>query len=205
MLLRKLVLGVYMSNCYIVVCEDTQKAVIIDPGSDFKKIKSELDKVKIDLQFILLTHGHGDHIGAVPEMIKEYGLPVFIHEDEKRILTNANRNLSSQIYKNGIEIEPNRLLKDKEIIDVGNLKFEIIHTPGHTPGSISIKVGNVIFSGDTLFNHSIGRTDLPGGSYEQIISSIKNRLMSYPDETMVYPGHNSPTKVGIERNGNPFL
>ncbi|MCT4631817.1 MAG: MBL fold metallo-hydrolase [Firmicutes bacterium] len=205
MLLRKLVLGMYMTNCYIIVCEETKKAVIIDPGSEYNRIKAELDKVNIDLQFILLTHGHGDHIGAVPQLMEEYELPVYIHEQEKKILNNSNRNLTRQIYKNGIEIEPNRLLKDGEVLSVGSMNLEIIHTPGHTPGSISVKVGNIVFTGDTLFNHSIGRTDLPGGSYDTIINSIKEKLMILPDDTTAYPGHNTPTKIGVERNGNPFL
>lgn len=194
-----------MSNCYIIGCEETKEAAIVDPGADYDKIEAEIDKLGLTPKFVILTHAHGDHIGALEEVIKNYKTLVFIHEKEADMLRNASQNLSTVIFRKEISVEPNRLLNEGDIIKLGNMDLEIIHTPGHTPGGISIKVDNILLTGDTLFNGSIGRTDFPGGSYDEIIDSIKSKLFKYNDETLVYPGHNSPTTIGTEKRINPFV
>lgn len=205
MILEKITVGSYMSNCYIVGCEETKEAAVIDPGADFKKIDETIEELNVKIKFVILTHAHGDHIGALNEVIKKYNVPVYVHEDEVDMLQDANKNLSRMMFRKEIKVEPQKLLKDGEIIELGNLEMEIIHTPGHTKGSISIKVENIILTGDTLFNGSIGRTDFLGGSFEDIISSIKTKIFKYDDEVIVYPGHNSPTTIGNERKTNPFV
>ncbi len=205
MILEKITVGSYMSNCYIVGCEETKEAAVIDPGADFKKIYETIEELNVKIKFVILTHAHGDHIGALNEVIKKYNVPVYVHEDEVDMLQDANKNLSRMMFRKEIKVEPQKLLKDGEIIELGNLEMEIIHTPGHTKGSISIKVENIILTGDTLFNGSIGRTDFLGGSFEDIISSIKTKIFKYDDEVIVYPGHNSPTTIGNERKTNPFV
>ena len=205
MIFEKITVGSYMSNCYIVGCEETREAAVIDPGADFKKIDMIIEELEVKIKFVLLTHAHGDHIGALEEIIQKYNVPVYIHEDDVDMLQDANKNFSKMMFRKEIKIKPEKLLKDGEIVELGQLEMEIIHTPGHTPGSISIKVENIMLTGDTLFNGSIGRTDFPGGSFEKIINSIKSKIFKYDDEIIVYPGHNSPTTIGKEKKTNPFV
>lgn len=205
MIFEAMAVGSYMSNCYIVGSDKTKEAAIIDPGAEFSKIDSKIIELGVTPKMILLTHAHGDHIGAVLELIDKYNIPVYIHEDDAKALVDSNINLTKVLFRKEVTINPDVKLKDGDRITLGDLEFEIIHTPGHTPGGISIKVENIMMTGDTLFNHSIGRTDFPGGSFDQIIDSIRNKIFKYDDETIVYPGHNSPTTIESEKIGNPFM
>jgi len=205
MLLERIAVGVYAVNCYILSCENTKKTVIIDPGGDAEDLIKYLNKNELDLSFILLTHAHGDHIGGIPGIRNEKNVPVLVHEMDSEMLQNKAKNLSNLISGHPVEVVSERLLKNGDVIELGELKLEIIHTPGHTLGSISIKVDDMIFTGDTLFASSIGRTDLEGGSFEQIIKSIKEKLLVYEDNIHVLPGHGSSSTIGKERNTNPFL
>ena len=205
MLLKRIEAGVYAVNCYILSCEKTKKTAIIDPGGDAEDIIQYIDRNELDLSFILLTHAHGDHIGGIPGIRNVKNVPVLIHEMDSEMLKNKAKNLSSIIGGQPVEVVSERLLKDGDIIELGELKLEIIHTPGHSLGSISIKVKDRIFTGDTLFASSIGRTDLEGGSFEQIIKSIKEKLLIYEDSTQILPGHGTSSTIGKERNTNPFL
>lgn len=205
MLVKRMMVGSFGVNCYILSCKKTKKAAVIDPGQDPKKIMKYLKDQELDLSFVLLTHAHGDHIGGVLEIKNEMNVPVFIHEQDSLMLQDKSKNLSELICGFPVEVNADKLLSHGENVQLGDLKLEIIHTPGHSPGSISIKVENCIFTGDTLFEGSIGRTDLEGGSFDEIINSIKEKLLIFEDHSIVLPGHGEKSTIGKERKINPFL
>ena len=193
----RITVGVLQANCYVVSTKKSN-AFIVDPGSDADKIKSYINKEKLKVAFIINTHFHFDHINAN----KELGYPVYIHRlDAELIDAMPPKELPSFImdeFKVN-SFKPERLLEDGDLIKLDELELNILHTPGHSPGGISIKVDNVVFTGDTLFRDGIGRTDSPGGSYEQITESINNKLLILGDEIIVYPGHGESTTIGRER------
>lgn len=201
MILERIVVGSMEVNCYILGSEKSKEAVIIDPGDDYPKIKKAIDKLKLIPKFIVNTHGHMDHIGADDK----FNLPIYIHKLDKECLVNPNKNLSAMFgmaYSVKSEI---RQLEDTDTINIDNLILEVIHTPGHTPGGICIKVDNIIFTGDTLFMGGVGRTDFPGASEEKLFSSIREKLLVFSDDTVIYPGHGPQSSIGRERERNPFL
>ncbi len=176
--------------------------MIIDPGASTRQILNDVEELGLNIKLIVLTHGHMDHIGAVKGVKEATGADMAIHADDVRFL----RRLSlSTVYNLSFPSSPDRLLGDGDSIDIGDLHFTVLHTPGHSPGGICLLGHGVLFSGDTLFNYGIGRTDFPGGSHNQLMNSISTRLMALPDDTVVYPGHGPDTTIGIERRGNPFL
>lgn len=200
-ILEAVVVGPMEVNCYILGCSKTKEAVVIDPGADYDKIKDRLEEMKVSAKYVLNTHGHGDHIGANGK----FGLPVLIHKLDAPFLRNPIKNLSAMF---GLLVSsPNaaRLLEDKDNVALGDLRLEIIHTPGHTPGSISIKCDDIVFTGDTLFCEGIGRTDLPYASEIDLFNSIREKLLVLPDSTKVYPGHGPASTIGYEKEHNPFL
>jgi hydroxyacylglutathione hydrolase len=207
MILKTLVVGPFASNCYIVGSESSKHGIIIDPGAEAKLILSTVNDLGMTVSLILVTHTHIDHIGALAPVKEGTGAKFAIHEAEataglgmfSRMLSSMSGGSFNQPPK------PDRLLKDGDNIDIDDLSFTVLHTPGHSPGGISLYGHGILFSGDTLFNCGIGRTDFPGCSYEQIMDSIKNKLMTLPDETIVYPGHGPATTIGKEKRGNPFL
>ncbi len=205
MIIKKVVVGELMTNCYLLACKETKKTAIIDPGADKDIIIDKLKELDLNPQYIILTHAHADHIGAVKELKKYYNIPICVHKNDEKMLNDSNKNLTALIFGKDIVLDADRVLEDKENIRIGSLTIEIIHTPGHTLGGISLKCNNVIFSGDTLFNEGIGRTDLPGGSHQQIIDSIKSRIFSYDNGIIVYPGHGMETSIGYEKENNPFI
>ena len=204
MILRKLEVGLFASNCYIVGSEANREGMIIDPGDEAQQILSRVKELELDIKYIILTHGHIDHIGALKEIKEATGAQVAIHTDDVRTLKQKLLSIFLGI-RHRSPPPPDWLLEDGDTISLGNLKFTVLHTPGHTPGGICLLGEGVLFSGDTLFNYGVGRADLPGGSYSQLIDSIRNRLMVLPDEVAVYPGHGPETTIGAERRGNPFL
>ncbi|QXM05940.1 MBL fold metallo-hydrolase [Crassaminicella indica] len=205
MIIEKIPAGIYAVNCYVVACEDTKKACVIDPGGDADEILNYIEKNQLDLLYIILTHAHGDHIGGIPKIKEKKNVPIFIHKEDEEMLKDGNKNLSSLMNGPTVEITPDKLLSDGDVIELGNLKLNIIHTPGHTRGGICIKVDNILFTGDTLFFNSIGRTDFEGGSFEQIIDSIRRKLFILDDKTKVLPGHGPYSTIGIEKTSNPFI
>ncbi len=205
MIFEAMTVGSFLSNCYIVGSEATKEAAIIDPGADFDKIVNKLNEHELTPKIIILTHAHGDHIGAVSALVDKYGVKVYVHKEDAGMLKDSNINFSKMIIGKSISITPDTELNDGDIIKLGDLEFEIIHTPGHTRGGICIKVGNIMMTGDTLFNKSIGRTDFPGGSFDEIIRSIKEKIFKYDDDIVIYPGHNSPSTIKSEKLGNPFV
>ena len=201
----RLEVGQLGANCYIVYCMNTLLGTVIDPGGNGKEIISILKCNNIKLVCILNTHGHADHIAANDEIKNATGAPVFIHSADAKMLTSAQGNLSSYIGNNLICQPADRLLNDGEKFMVGEIEFQVIHTPGHTLGGLCFKANDILFSGDTLFSQSIGRSDFPGGSHSQLISSIKNKLLVLADHTTVLPGHGESTTIGDERHTNPFF
>jgi len=202
--LRRMEVGSFAANCYLVACDETREGVIIDPGAEAKHILSLVEKEKISVKHIINTHGHVDHVGANEEVRAGLGAPILIHEADGEMCKKPHASLAAFVGKVKLA-EPDRLLKDGDMIKAGTLEFKVIETPGHTKGSVSLLVGGVLFTGDTLFAGSIGRTDLPGGSFDEIIRSIKEKLLVFPDETVVYPGHGPESTIGDEKKYNPFL
>jgi glyoxylase-like metal-dependent hydrolase (beta-lactamase superfamily II) len=205
-----MVVGEIMSNCFIVTDGKSSDAMIIDPGGDGPDIIAQIEKRKLRPVYIVNTHGHIDHILANPDMKAAYpDAKLCIHESDAELLVSAQRNLSLFIGRNFTSPPAELLLKEGETITLGRLKFKVIHIPGHTEGGICLYCEDekppVLFAGDTLFQCSIGRTDFPGGSYKKLVSSIKKKLLSLPDETIVYPGHGPNTTIGFEKMNNPFL
>lgn len=205
MFIKGMEVGSVACNCYLVGCEETKKAIIIDPGAAPQAIINMIKSSGYTVDTIVNTHGHVDHIGGNSEVKKFTGARLMIHKLDAKMLTSSAANFSMFMGRPVTSPAADELLEDGNIIKFGNLELKVLHTPGHTPGGICLAADGVIFSGDTLFYGSIGRTDFPGGSYETLIKSIKNKLMVFPDETVVYPGHGPATSIAFERQYNPFL
>ncbi len=205
MIIKTLVVGALETNCYIFADEITKEALIIDPGSNEIYILEELSKNNFKPKAILLTHGHFDHIGAVEQLKNELHIPVYIHEKEQIIMENSNYNLSSVFSQNKLELKADRLLN--ETLTFGDIVLKIIFTPGHTPGGVCYyyEKEHILFSGDTLFLNSMGRTDFPYGNYQELVNSIKNKLFLLPNETKVFSGHGDVTTIGKEKKYNLCL
>lgn len=196
--------GEILENSYIVFDEGTKQGVVVDPGDDAERIMTQIDKNGVAITHILLTHGHWDHIGAVDTLRERYGAKVAIHEADAEMLTSERKNLS---FLRGIPLtlgSADVLFKDKDALDVGNMHITVMHTPGHSPGSVCYVVDNAMLSGDTLFEGSIGRTDLPGGSMEQMRASLE-RLKAIEEDCEVYPGHGGATTLAEEKAMNPYM
>lgn len=205
-----LIVGSLHTNCYLVICDRTQEALIIDPGfadHESTRVLNEIGGYNARVRYVINTHGHADHVSGNMKIRERTKAQIAIHYDDAEMLIDSRRNLSEMFGLRVNSPPPDRMLRDGDEIKVGSLKFEVIHTPGHTPGSISLysRSKNIVFTGDTLFAGSIGRTDLPGASLKNLISSIKSKLLTMPDETFVYPGHGGATTIGRERMFNPFL
>lgn len=196
--------GELYTNCYLVTSGKTKETMIIDPGDEPLKIIKEIDRNGLKPVFIVNTHFHGDHIGADLEISKRYGVPCFIGETEHRFIKQWKTIITAFTGTDLSLINFSRLLKDKEILTVGELSFEVIETPGHSPGSICLYGHDSLFSGDTLFHEDVGRVDIPGGSEKDLIASFK-RLISLPDGTKVYPGHGRQTSIKKEKASNALV
>ena len=191
-----------ITNCYIVVDEDTKEAIVIDPGAESDKIISMLDILDAKVKYILLTHCHADHIGAISEIKDKKGGKILISRDDSKGLYDVGINLDYYVEMHIPELEADSRLDDEDIIHIGNLEFKIILTPGHTQGGICVynKEHSLMFTGDTIFAGTWGRTDLPTGSIEDIMSSIENKILTYPEDTIIYPGHGRSTLIGDEKS-----
>jgi len=199
--------GPFMVNTYLLVNDENKKAIIIDPGSGIDPVLDKIRQDGTELAAVLCTHAHIDHVGGVPRIKEQFDAPVYINDGEKEIvdsLTEQARMFGLQFNE---KIQADENLPEKGEIEIAGISMKLLYTPGHSPGSVSLYLADpgVVFSGDALFNMSIGRTDLPGGNYQQLITSIKEQLLVLPDETSVLSGHGPETSIGSEKKTNPFL
>jgi len=192
------------ANCYVLGCEETRSALVIDPGDDAARIMRVINENELQLRFIVNTHGHVDHIVANEELKEETSAQLCIHSADADMLEDPQKNLSFFVGAPAISPAADRILAHGDILEVGKLRLEVIHTPGHSQGSICLLGGDCIFTGDLLFAGGIGRYDFPGSSYEKLMDSLK-KVMTLDDDLVVYPGHGPETTIGDERRANPFL
>lgn len=203
---EKVVVGPLSSNSYLVYDSDMNEGIIIDAGADGDKIVALVDRAGVSVGYLYGTHAHFDHILAADYVRDALGCKFLIHKDDVWLLEMAAKSARKYV---GVDVpkiaEPDGYLYDGYIIEVGQHLIRVLHTPGHTPGSMSIVSDGVVFTGDTLFAGTVGRTDFPGGNAEQLADSLSKKLMSLPDDYVVYPGHGRSTTIGAERKSNPFI
>lgn len=204
MILEVIEANVMGVNTYIVGDEETKEVALIDPTGNFDKIKGFVEKMELRPICIILTHGHGDHIGAVIPAREHYGCPVIAHEDEKEMLGNAQLNLSPFLGMGPIEFEADRYVQQGDEIEIGSLRLKVLHTPGHSKGGICLYAEDVMFTGDTLFAGSMGRTDLRGGDEREMMDSLRT-LKHIKQEYRVFPGHGPASLLSKEKVHNPFM
>jgi len=205
MLVETLAVGPLQVNCHIVACPVTGEAMVIDPGDESQRIIKVLESHHLKVTAIVNTHGHFDHIGGNRALCGATGAPLMIHASDVELLRRAEQSAASYGLKTSSSPEPDRLLEDGDVVEVGTLRFKVLHVPGHSPGGICLHCDGEVFVGDSLFAGSIGRTDLPGGDYDTLINAIRSKLWRLGDDTVVYSGHGPDTTIGRERRTNPFV
>jgi hydroxyacylglutathione hydrolase len=205
MYFERLIVGPLSVNCYIIGDDQTREAIIVDPGGNARDILDTLRREQLKPIAIINTHAHFDHLIALAELREKTGAPFWLHTDEAPVLASASLGARMFGFAMAQPKPAERLLHDGDLVRVGTLVLRVLHTPGHTPGGICLLGDGWLISGDTLFQAGIGRTDLPGGDYATLMASIRDKLLTLPDTTIVYPGHGEPTTIGEERQLNPFL
>lgn len=203
--IEKIAVGPLQANCFLITEPQSKEALLIDPGDEPDRILAHVERLGAKLKAIVLTHSHGDHIGAVEAIKNRTGVPVMIHQAEADWITDPGKNLSALL---GIPVAAppaDRLLNEGDTISIGSENLKVLHTPGHSPGGLSLYRNGILLSGDLIFRESVGRTDLPGGDPNLLIEVLKTKILTLPDETLIYPGHGEATTVGSERKRNPFL
>ncbi len=199
------IVGALETNCYLVYCEKSQSCAIIDPGAEPEKIFAAVAELELKPTILLNTHGHIDHIGANLDMKNKYGVPLSIHSSDSPML-QATEGMEIRFLLGAKNSPPpDHFLADGESMDIGEIRLQVLHTPGHSPGSVSFVGDGILFSGDTLFRDGVGRTDLPGGSWKDLENSIKEKILTLPPETVILPGHGPGTTVEQEIRSNPFF
>lgn len=197
--------GPIQVNTYLCADEDSKEAFIVDPGDICKPLDNYIESNGYKIKYIVLTHGHGDHICGVPYYKERFNCPVAANKKDNRYFNDPISNQSRALCGRDVAFLPDIYLEDGDTLQVGNMTLHILYTPGHSPGGISILVGNVLFSGDTLFAESIGRTDFVGGSLVDLKKSVREKMFVLPDDTFVLPGHMGHTTIGHEKKYNPFF
>ena len=205
LVIHQMSVGPLQVNCYVVACETTKEAMVIDPGEEGARILHLAEREGFKVSKVVNTHGHFDHIGANQQIVEATGAELMIHKDDLPVLQNARNH--AEVY--GLSVapspEPDTLLAQGDNFQLGNLDFSVFHVPGHSPGGICLFGEGHLFVGDVLFSGSIGRTDLPGGDFDSLVEGVRDKLFSLPDETIVHPGHGPDTTIGRERQMNPFV
>jgi len=203
--IQTFVVGPLQSNSYLVVDERSRQAAVIDPGMESESVLEVVRHEGLRVESLIITHGHFDHVFSSAAFKAETGAQVIMHPDDVPLLLEMPETARFFGFKAPPPPQPDRLVREGDVIKVGDLALRVLETPGHTPGGISLCLDNAVFVGDTLFAGSVGRTDLRGGSLDALLRSIRTRLLTLPDWTVVYPGHGAATSIGAERRDNPFL
>ncbi|MBO5259483.1 MAG: MBL fold metallo-hydrolase [Agathobacter sp.] len=204
--INQYVVGAVQTNCYFAINDETKETLIVDPGDNAKQLADRIRQEELKPVAVLLTHGHFDHAGGAAELAREFQIPVYAHEDEKETLEDPKLNVSWMMGKEE-HFSADEFVADEQELDLAGFHIRVLHTPGHTVGGCCyyLPYEDVVFSGDTLFCMSVGRTDFPKGSMSSIVRSIKEKLMVLPERTIVYPGHNDVTTIENERMYNPYI
>ena len=200
-----IIVGPLETNCYLVYCEETLECAIVDPGADPEKIILQVSSRKLEPVILINTHGHVDHVGANKDIKEKYDIPLCIHSSDSKMLGNILATTMGLFLGAKKSPEPDKFIDEGDTIPIGNSHLKVIHTPGHSPGSVSLSGDGFLLSGDLLFCGGVGRTDLHGGSWRVLEDSIRNRIFTFPDDTIVLPGHGPATTVGQEKMANPFI
>jgi len=204
---QMITVGPFAMNAYLLWCEDTRQGILVDPGDEIDRIARAVEEAQIELDHIVLTHGHLDHAWHAQEAQNRFGLKLYMHREDVFLVQNMGKQ-AALLGLTGFAAPAPRIdgyLQEGETIAFGKYRMQVLHAPGHSPGSIVLAGDNLAVAGDVLFQGSIGRTDLPGGSYEVLLRSIREKILTLDDGTLVLPGHGESTTVGHERRSNPFL
>jgi glyoxylase-like metal-dependent hydrolase (beta-lactamase superfamily II) len=205
MKIETVVVGALGTNCYLAYCERSRGCAVVDPGAEPALIFQAISRLNLEPAVLLNTHGHVDHVGANQDVKDSFGIPLHIHRADLPLLRNSMLSDIAVLLGAKASPEPDAYLEDGQEISFGEETLRVLTTPGHSPGSVSFQGGDFLLSGDTLFCGGVGRTDLPGGDWTELIASIRNRILTLPGQTRVYPGHGPDSTVDQERDSNPFL
>ena len=202
---ENVIVGPLETNCYLIYCEETLECAVMDPGAEPRKIIQAIAERSLKPVVLIDTHGHVDHVGANKDIIEKYEIPLLMHEADAPMLKSILQSGLGLFLGARNSPPPDKFLSDGDELKIGTFSLKAIHTPGHSPRSLSFLYDKILFSGDTLFCGGVGRTDLPGGSWEELICSIREKILTLPDDTWVLPGHGPHTTIAQERSSNPFI